>query len=399
MYTPEQILVRLRDRFERDYPGWARGQGSWPLRIGLRPPSTAERSADPVACHEWANSWKTYAGPGSIEHTVSKFPTGTHAMPKTLILSTPREVAAATPKTAAAWQRCGQRLVHLQGHFPHAQLSALIRRITELAEADYQRLVSAATWLHSNPASGMLLRQLPIEGLDTKWLARHARLVLALLGTDDPGTDTSESGTSARLRLHQRLGLRVPPELIQVAVLDPELRQHVGGMRHFAASIDDLNRWPRQPTTVVILENKETGYALTTDHPGAVILHGQGFSVAAYARITWVRAAQDVIYWGDIDLPGLHFVNDLRAHGINARTILTDTETLHRFERLAVTGATTGRSALPHLTPVEQALYRELGDRAGAGSGVLLEQERIPWNVAEQVLVDEIGDRSRTPLN
>ncbi len=34
-------------------------------------------------------------------------------------------------------------------------------------------------------------------------------------------------------------------------------------MRHFAASIDDLNGWPTRPSTVVILENKETGYALT----------------------------------------------------------------------------------------------------------------------------------------
>jgi Uncharacterized protein conserved in bacteria N-term (DUF3322) len=33
--------------------------------------------------------------------------------------------------------------------------------------------------------SGLLLRQLPIEGIGTKWLAQYAVLVLALLGDPD----------------------------------------------------------------------------------------------------------------------------------------------------------------------------------------------------------------------
>ena len=89
----------------------------------------------------------------------------------------------------------------------------------------------------------------------------------------------------------------------------------------------------------MILENKETGYAITDDHPGTVVLHGQGFSVACYARIGWVRTARTVIYWGDIDAPGLQFVNDLRGYGITVSTILMDTATLHRFRHLAADGA------------------------------------------------------------
>src|SRR5207249_10898456 len=113
---------------------------------------------------------------------------------------------------------------------------------TELPERDYQRLHDAVSWLKHNPASGMLLRQLPIEGIDTKSLSAQAHLVLALLGMPDtqPSEQSdSDPATTRRLRLHERLGLRIPPDLIQVAVLDPALRAHVGGMRHLAASIDD----------------------------------------------------------------------------------------------------------------------------------------------------------------
>lgn len=257
----------------------------------------------------------------------------------------------------------------------------------------------------------MLLRQLPIEGIHTKWLTRHATLVLALLGDDhtpaagdtnpddlddlqqldavrdhtkDDDTEDDGGGASRRRLLHARLGLRVPPDLVQVSVCDPQLRAQVGGMRHFAASVEDLNGWQTHPTAVAILENKETGYAVTEDLPGAVILHGHGRYIEQYARITWVRTAKQVVYWGDLDVPGLQFISDLRAHGIPATTILTDQATLERYRSLAVPGPAPRATAIPpHLTAPELQLYQLLIEHARAdGTGLLLEQERIPWSTA-----------------
>lgn len=242
----------------------------------------------------------------------------------------------------------------------------------------------------------MLLRQLPIEGIDTKWLSSHANLLLAILGDADPqdgDNRVDDMPASRRRALHHRLGLRVPPELVQVTICDPDLRIHLAGMRHFAASVDDLNQWAQHPDAVVILENKETAYAITNDHPGTVVLHGHGFYVEQYARITWVRTAGQVIYWGDIDLPGLQCVNDLRALGVNARTILTDTATLDRYQHLAVEGATPQRSTTPsHLTTAERELYERLVDHSAKhGTGLLLEQERIPWAFAYGELMNALG--------
>jgi hypothetical protein len=148
------------------------------------------------------------------------------------------------------------------------------------------------------------------------------------------------------MRLHERLGLRVPPDLIQIAVLDPEMRSMVGGLHHFAASVEDLNASGLRLRTVVILENKETGYAITGDLAGTVVCHGAGFSIVNYARVTWIRNAPQVIYWGDIDAPGLQFVSDLRGLGIAARTVLMDRATLERYRHLAVTGAGPARQEL-----------------------------------------------------
>lgn len=352
------------------------------MRISLQPPDTAARSASPLMCHEWAASWTDYAGPGEIEYTNLRFPTGMHRMPKTLVLDRPGDVAEAQPDDRRMWVRCGRRLTQLEKAFPRARLEGHIRRVTLLSDVDYDRLVSAGTWLTANPTSGMFLRQLPIEGIDTKWLARNAALVLAVLGDHTEADLLDDDVPVSRKRaLHQRLGLRVVPELVQVSVCDPGLRAQFAGMRHFAATVEDLNRWPQHPDAVVILENKETAFAVTEDHRGTVILHGHGFHVDQYARISWVRAARRVLYWGDIDAPGLQFVSDLRGHGVEVRTILTDTGTLDRHRHLAVEGTVPQRTATPlHLTTEERELYAQLAAHAAEHStGLLLEQERIPW--------------------
>jgi len=392
MRQPDEATAFVRARFERDYPDWARGRGTWPIRIPLKPPTRAERSTDPVACHAWAKLWDNYTGAGRIERSTLRFPTGLHAMPKMLVLDSPLAAASVHPSARKTWIRCGERLTRLQRAFPKARFDRIIRRLTEADADDFQRLVATVTWLGAHPTSGLMLRQLPIEGVDTKWLGKNKGLVLALLGTtDDPAEEAADETASARMRLHERLGLRVPPDLIQLAVLDPELRSLVGGMRHFAASVDDLNALGLQPRTVVILENKETGYAITSDLAGTVVCHGAGFSIVNYARVTWIRNAPQVIYWGDIDAPGLQFVSDLRGLGIAAHTILMNLATLERYRHLAVTGAGPARHELPNLKPPEQQLYAHLVQHAADhGTGLLLEQERIPWIHAYQELTDAI---------
>jgi hypothetical protein len=129
---PEEVISSLSSRFDRDYPDWARGQGTWPLRVPLGPPTTAQRSADPVACHAWADEWRVYSGPGVIEHASMRFPTGMHDMPKTLLLNRPRDVAAVRPGTVQTWERCGHRLTAIQRAFPGARFTGIIRRTTDL---------------------------------------------------------------------------------------------------------------------------------------------------------------------------------------------------------------------------------------------------------------------------
>jgi hypothetical protein len=69
-----------------------------------------------------------------------------------------------------------------------------------------------------------------------------------------------------------------------------------------------------------------------------------------------------------------------------------DRATLERYRHLAVTGAGPARHVLPNLKSPEQQLYAHLVQHAADhGTGLLLEQERIPWAHAYQQLTDTIG--------
>jgi hypothetical protein len=64
---------------------------------------------------------------------------------------------------------------------------------------DFQRLVATVSWLDAHPTSGLMLRQLPIEGVDTKWLGKNKSLVLALLGAEDDLADEAANETDGPL--------------------------------------------------------------------------------------------------------------------------------------------------------------------------------------------------------
>jgi hypothetical protein len=64
-----------------------------------------------------------------------------------------------------------------------------------------------------------------------------------------------------------------------------------------------------------------------------------------------------------------------------------NTATLHRFRHLAADGARPQRNTLPNLTDTEQELYAYLTEYAAMHStGLLVEQERIPWQHAYHAL-------------
>ncbi|GAP54313.1 conserved hypothetical protein, partial [Arthrobacter sp. Hiyo6] len=219
-------------------------------------------------------------------------------------------------------------------------------------------------WLREHPASGLYIRQLPIRGVDTKWVQKYRPLVTRL-------HEAATGGIG--------LGLADKPDLVRVRFLDASLAP--GGLADLAAPVTELAAMALSPEVVYVFENLESVLAMPP-LPGAVVVHGSGYAVDRLARIPWIREL-GVIYWGDLDSHGFAILNRLRAQHIPVRTVLMDVATLEEFKDLWVHEPKPAVGTMQNLLPEELAVLEHLAARGN----VRLEQERVDWMTVMAALV------------
>jgi len=103
------------------------------------------------------------------------------------------------------------------------------------------------------------------------------------------------------------------------------------------------------------------------------------------ATLPWVMRAQ-CTYWGDVDTHGLAILSRARSKMPHLESALMDEHTLLSHRDLWVSeDQQYAAPELPLLTPAEQSLYSGLKQQRW-GVNVRLEQERIAWSYAWDVL-------------
>ncbi|WP_449385155.1 Wadjet anti-phage system protein JetD domain-containing protein [Cellulomonas soli] len=345
----------------------------WPVTLALAAPGARELEQDVSAADRWIRSWRTFAE--NHPHAELRWRQVTSRIGKQAV---PSHLEVPDPGTLAA----------LTGNSDHweaatAWASAVsvtptgLRTLVRVPVEEIETVLAVATWLKANPRSGLMARQLPIEGIGTKWISgRYAALALLVGAADHPKEDDD------RLTA---LGLRRRPEYVRLAVLDPALRGAVGGMRDIAVESHQLSDLSWRPSRVVVIENLETAVTLP-DLDETVVIHSLGHNVEPLRDLRWVREAPRLVYWGDLDAAGLTILNRVRSLGLPARSILMDEATLRSHRRLAVSEDKPPKyPRLTLLSADEAAAYEGL--QAGRwGPSLRLEQERIPLQVAVAAL-------------
>lgn len=389
MKLPNDVHVLLRRRFDKRHRDWfaAPDAGAeWPLTVPLGLPTEQAAKDRLDAALAWVRAWHSWQGAGSVQWTERQWRTlGTQRLPELLRLEGPRDVAACLGEVER-WDRASRRRVEMVRCWPvlAGSLGRLFDVLADYADPDFERLNAALAWLERHPDSGLYLRQLPIPGLDTKWIETRKAILAELLcrvtgRADMPGD------------FHALCGLRYPPPRLRMRVLDPALRARLGGLGDLTVPLDDLEQLDVAPQRVAIVENLQTGLAFG-DLAGTVVFMALGYGVDVLSRIPWVRNAR-CFYWGDIDTHGFAILSLLRAQLPDVRSLFMDKPTLMSHRALWTSEASQhGAQELPHLEPAEQALYRELKLHT-PGPAVRLEQERISWDIAWPALIEALAQQ------
>lgn len=387
--SPADVVHLLRRRFDRQHREWlgagAASQG-WPLDIPLGLPSEQAALAQPDATRAWVRAWQEWHGEGSVHWTERRWRTlGTQRLPELLRLDSPRQLAWWNG-AAERWDRAVLRHAQLVRRWPvlSPRLGPAFDALADYSESDFERLVAALTWFEAHPRSGLYLRQVPVAGLDTKWIeARQSLvggLVAALQGLDAGGVD-----------FHAVCGLLRLPGLVRLRMLDPELRRQVGGLGDLSAPVADLARLALTPAHVVIVENLQTGLALD-DMPGTVVFMAMGYGADQLGCLPWVAGA-DCLYWGDLDTHGFAILHRARSVLPALRSFLMDEHTLLQH-RLLWNEEPNQHPAqvLDRLVAGEAAVYRGLKEHTW-GPSIRLEQERLPMDWVQGELQHALARR------
>ncbi|WP_081474818.1 Wadjet anti-phage system protein JetD domain-containing protein [Isoptericola variabilis] len=375
MVTVDAARASILRTYERGYAAWAALGPSEEtvVDVPLHPPSERTVLGDPRAVADWIAAWRA-ADPGApgtahvVWETRRWASMGTQVVPARLRLTAAEHVASFV-RRRGHWDAARTRaaaLLELLGP-DNAPVREAVRRalraVVELDEPELGRLLGVLRWLLANSASGMFVRQLPVRGVDTKWLERHRGVVDPLW--------TAATGTAD-------LGLAARPGLVRVRFLDPASAP--GGLGDVSAPVADLAGLAISPPTVLVVENLETLLALRP-HAGVVAVHGQGYAARHLHQLPWVRPA-DVLYWGDLDTHGLNILSIVRARLPQTRSFLMDRATLEAYPDLWVPEPKPHRTVPEHLTASEADAFAALSEHGD----VRLEQERVPWASAVEAL-------------
>lgn len=385
LFSPDDLQAWLVKRYNNQHQAWLSGAGTWPLEVGLGVPLEADLLKQHAQVRDWVTQWRSSSTPGTLVWEPRRFArAGDHELPARVVFDCPEDVASAVGQSRR-WNQAVQRYARVIARWPQlAGTTALTGRFDALADysaEDFERLFSLLAWLDANPNSGLYLRQLPVEGLDTKWFEQRKGVVTPLL--------RALRGVVQDVDFYALCGLKRPAHRLRMRLLCPQLQAQVGGLEDIEAPLSQVAGLPITPRAVIVVENLETGLALP-HMQGVAVFMRLGNAVSVLTQIPWLEQVP-IVYWGDIDTYGFAILSRAREALPQVQSVLMNKATLLSHQRLwSHEASQCPDKPFSNLTEQESAIYQELRAQT-LGAGVRLEQERIDLREALIALAAAVG--------
>jgi len=386
--TPDDVRGQVQRLWDRGRILAARlgAEPLFPLALRLSRPEVRELSDRFAEARDWIRTLEegskkaTGVGYESVYAEVNHRQLGLNRVPQSLLV--PREADALALIGKRRQSDAFDRLVETTKATHPELLSWLAKRPLDLLDHadDWVRLLSVVSWFRNHPRPGIYARQIDVEGVHTKFIETHRRLLAELLDLVLPAEHIDQQAIGAQA-FERRLGLLCKPALLRFRVLDQSLR--VQGLEDVSTPIAQFARLDLPARRVFIVENEINGLAFPQAE-ASIILFGLGYGVDRLGLVPWLQD-KAIYYWGDLDTHGFAILDSLRAVFPNARSFLMDRQTLLSHRPLWVEEPEPSQVPLSRLTEDENKVFEDLRfDRLG--HRVRLEQERIAFGHVARTL-------------
>ena len=243
-------------------------------------------------------------------------------------------------------------------------------------------LLDVVDFFVHHPCPNIYVRELSIEGVDTKFIQKNKVLLDTLLSAlldkqsfNSSITKLSENG------FERKYGLKYELPLVRFRILDEKL--YINGLSDISLTTEEFKALKIECENVFIVENKITMLSFPPLRD-AIVIFGAGYGVGRVREVAWMREKK-IFYWGDIDMDGFAILSQARGYFSQLQSIFMDTNTLEKFLDLAISSQDKSYKTLAHLTQAEILVYERLFQDY-YGKNVRLEQERIPFSYIKKEL-------------
>ena len=235
-----------------------------------------------------------------------------------------------------------------------------------------KEVVAIAHFFIQNPKPNCYIRELPILGIDTKFIEKNRRFLDQILSTvllekdyDATITQLGEGG------FERKYALKSMPILVRFRLFGT-----LCGFEDLTLPIDSFAKLNPKIKSVYVIENLQTFLAFPLQEEMMVIF-GKGYSAKSLQAVKWLKQKK-IYYFGDIDIDGLAILSSFRSSFPNTNSFCMDLEILKKYEKLAHYIKQKTKSMPTNLTKQEQQLYHYLMQTKSGDATLRLEQERIP---------------------
>lgn len=346
---------------------------SFPLRLYLEPPvKDAEVKGSKEDFRRFCEEWKQKFAAGHVDFLEKDVPgMGKVEVPIHLVFNSVEEVSAWAGKLIEF--RCSKKRMHvIYDRIPSLFESALklIGTISNLSDTDFECLIGVSKWIlqHKN-SEPVLIRQLPVRGVDTRWFEINRPLLLDFLQEElnlDP----------VRKDLRQ-FSLMPPPPMLTVVLLDHVLKNKSGGLSIIASTTEDLGLLQIKPHKVIFIDDLDTAISLHNT-PGAVAVVLDRRYIAEYAKIGWIAGAGKTQYLGNIDTQSFAILHNLRVFFPAIQNLTLNDQIFNLYKDIWTFDDDKPLEYLPDNLTADEARMCLAMQEGYYGEGARMDLQRIP---------------------
>lgn len=355
----------------------------FPLRIPLKRPKNAEVNENFAEISRWIKILKDNSkqavgfGYELIERVMVHRQSGRNHIPTHAVIPTVQDALWLLKRKSEAdkfvelvqiikteWPILNEWIVK----YPHKVLSA---------GDNWNGVLAVLKWFYNNPCCGLYLRQLDINGIDTKFIEQRKGILTELLNIILPEDAIIHNASS----FEQRYGLRVKSVQVRLRLLDHE--QYIQGVSDIMIPVEQLAAFKPAASRVFITENEINGLCFPNVKRGLVIF-GLGYGVDVLKSVSWLKE-KEIYYWGDIDTHGFAMLDQVRSFLPQTNSLLMDESILLNHRNLWSTEDKPFLGQLTRLTADEHRLLCLLQGNTW-GRGVRLEQERVAFHQVQKAI-------------